>query len=161
MNESVLIEPFLEGDYIKFNSNGGYEDRGYQELTALTHWTWEKTGHRYMLCDLQGVPVNGGYLLTDPIVHSYDHVFKNTGGDLGAYGMALVMCNHTCNDICRLLGLQDAAVIKEQICRKTNIDISTLMHARTSYLFDVSYEDEQRAKQIYTLVAPLGNNTLF
>ena len=46
----MAIEPYISGQYVKFNSNGGKE---YQNLSALlpafSHWTWEISGHRYMI----------------------------------------------------------------------------------------------------------------
>ena len=49
--EFVAIEPFLEGEYQKFNSNGGYECRENVSslLPAFCHWTWHVSGHKYMV----------------------------------------------------------------------------------------------------------------
>ena len=53
--EYVAIEEFIEGDYVKFNSNGGYENQELSELMpAFTHWTWEREHRKMMVCDLQG-----------------------------------------------------------------------------------------------------------
>lgn len=53
--EYLSIEDYISGDYRKFNANGGYED---QELSAIlpafSHWAWEKSGRKIMICDLQG-----------------------------------------------------------------------------------------------------------
>ena len=52
-----MIEPYLAGEYVKFNSNAGYELDGRVEaapVIAFGHWVWEKSGHRFLLCDLQG-----------------------------------------------------------------------------------------------------------
>jgi len=51
--EYVAIEPFIDGRYEKFNSNGGYENRLNEVMTAFCHWTWSISGHKYMVCDLQ------------------------------------------------------------------------------------------------------------
>lgn len=51
--EYVAIEPYIVGDYDKFNSNGGYEKGIHELMTAFCHWTWYISGHRYMVCDLQ------------------------------------------------------------------------------------------------------------
>ena len=54
--EYVAIEEFIEGDYVKFNSNAGYENQELSELMpAFTHWTWEKKDRKMMVCDLQGM----------------------------------------------------------------------------------------------------------
>jgi len=48
--EYVAIEPYISGNYEKFNSNGGYEDQNLSTLLpAFTHWTWEISGHKYMV----------------------------------------------------------------------------------------------------------------
>ena len=49
--EFVAIEPFLEGNYQKFNSNGGYEcwENVSSLLPAFCHWTWHVSGHKYMV----------------------------------------------------------------------------------------------------------------
>ena len=51
----VTIEEYLQGNYQKFNSNGGFEDRQLSNiLLAFSHWTWEKSCGQIMICDLQG-----------------------------------------------------------------------------------------------------------
>ncbi|KAH3825584.1 hypothetical protein DPMN_127464 [Dreissena polymorpha] len=55
INEYVALEPFIEGSYEKFNSNGGYENAVHQLMTVFCHWTWYISGHQFMVCDLQGV----------------------------------------------------------------------------------------------------------
>ena len=47
--EYVAIEPYINGDYEKFNSNGGYESDASSLLPAFSHWSWEISGHRYMV----------------------------------------------------------------------------------------------------------------
>jgi len=51
--EYVAIEPYIDGQYDKFNSNGGYEQGIHALMTAFCHWTWYISGHKYMICDLQ------------------------------------------------------------------------------------------------------------
>ncbi|KAH3812072.1 hypothetical protein DPMN_140494, partial [Dreissena polymorpha] len=53
--ECVAIEPYLDGKFEKFNSNCGYEDKTAAILNTFSHWTWHISGHRYLVCDLQGV----------------------------------------------------------------------------------------------------------
>ena len=46
----VAIEPFIPGDYVKFNSNCGFEDATLSQLLpAFSHWTWEISGHKNMV----------------------------------------------------------------------------------------------------------------
>ncbi|XP_065660969.1 alpha-protein kinase vwkA isoform X2 [Hydra vulgaris] len=77
----------------------------HELLTAFCHWTWYISGHKYMVCDLQGVYSNGKYILTDPAIHSFDQQFGST--DLGTLGMERVLGNHKCNIICSVLGLDN------------------------------------------------------
>ena len=51
-NHYVLIEPFIHGNFEKFNSNGGWEG-GDELMTAFCHWTWHSSRGKYMICDLQ------------------------------------------------------------------------------------------------------------
>ena len=57
------------------------------------------------VCDLQGVKYAYEYKLTDPAIHSVNREFGIT--DMGAMGMEYVLAHHSCNDICRQLGLQN------------------------------------------------------
>lgn len=55
LQRHVTIEEYLQGNYQKFNSNGGFEDRQLSNiLSAFSHWTWEKSCRQIMICDLQG-----------------------------------------------------------------------------------------------------------
>ena len=45
----MAIEPYLSGSYQKFNSNGGYENDLSKLLPAFCHWTWEISGHKFMV----------------------------------------------------------------------------------------------------------------
>ena len=46
----MAIEPYISGDYVKFNSNGGCEFQDLSKLLpAFSHWTWEISGHKYMV----------------------------------------------------------------------------------------------------------------
>ncbi|XP_068697515.1 alpha-protein kinase vwkA-like isoform X1 [Montipora capricornis] len=135
----VAIEPFLEGHYEKFNSNGGYEcDMNVSSLLpAFSHWTWHVSGHQYMVCDLQGVKYAHEYKLTDPAIHSVNREFGIT--DMGVIGMENVLAHHSCNDICRQLGLQNPWK------RIPRMPVSG--GRRTSYSFELSEEQRRRNRR--------------
>ncbi len=115
----MIVEPFLTGNYIKFSTNVAVVLQEHHEIQAFTHWSWERTGRREMVCDLQGVVnlENGirKYLLTDPAIHTMDGRFSNTGADLSTLGMAEMIKCHQCNIVCKILGLADTEKHREKI----------------------------------------------
>lgn len=146
--EYVAIEPYLHGEFEKFNSNGGYEDNRAAVLNAFSHWTWCITGHRFLVCDLQGVQNGRKYMLTDPCIHSVDGRFGMT--DLGVVGMEKVLSSHVCNPICHALGLENPM---------KDINIGARRSHATTYVFELSDEDVFRANEArthyFTLVEPV------
>ena len=87
---------------------------------SFSHFTYEKSKRYFMVVDLQGVlaiiPVDGTkcYKLTDPVIHKRrkkkkEKLRKYTFGrtDRGEKGMKAFFHTHQCNDLCRLLGLQN------------------------------------------------------
>jgi len=94
-----LIEPKIEGQYIKFNSNTGWV-RDQSSLTeALSHFSYAHTNGDYLLCDVQGSCSDGKYVLTDPCVHSLTGEFGATDGGLDA--MKSFFSRHRCNHYCQ------------------------------------------------------------
>ncbi|XP_068691898.1 alpha-protein kinase vwkA-like [Montipora foliosa] len=144
--EYVALEPFIPGKYVKFNSNGGWEDQDISQLMpAFSHWTWEISGHKYMVCDLQGVKCQYDYKLTDPVVHSVERLFGLT--DLGVVGMESVLANHKCNFICQELRLQNPM---------KNVYIPGKSRS-TTYSFQLTEEEKmrrQRGRSRYFQVMP-------
>lgn len=145
--ECVAIEPFIDGNYEKFNANGGYEDSFHSLMTAFCHWTWNISGHKYMVCDLQGVKSGRKYILTDPAIHSVGREFGNT--DFGIVGMEKVLANHTCNTLCRELGLNNPV---------TGVYINPGPRS-TTYSFQVTEQELMRADRgrsnYFTMLDPI------
>ena len=49
------IERFIEGDYIKYNSNSGFVSSECRHTPqAFSHFTFERSGHRLIVVDVQG-----------------------------------------------------------------------------------------------------------
>lgn len=109
-NTCISMEPYLRGTYVKYNSNAGYVnddipagDPFNQAAQAFSHFTFERSRGRFLVCDLQGV----GGLLTDPAVHTRDpDRFVLSETNLGEDGFKLFFAMHECNAICRDLGLK-------------------------------------------------------
>ena len=63
------VENFIEGQYVKYNSNGGFvlDDEAHRQTPqAFSHFTFERSGHELIVADVQGV----GDLYTDPQIHT-------------------------------------------------------------------------------------------
>ncbi|KAF3916682.1 hypothetical protein ABW20_dc0105559 [Dactylellina cionopaga] len=110
--ECLSLEPFIQGEYIKYNNNCGYvnteipNDKFNQAAQAFSHFTFERSQGRFMVSDLQGV----GNLLTDPAIHTKDpERFKLADTNLGDAGFKFFFSSHKCNHICTKLGLKSKA----------------------------------------------------
>merc|ERR1712070_1057104 len=68
----VCVEPFLQGEFIKINSNNGWVQPDMQSKLghAFSHFTYHHTNGQKLICDLQGVKRGEVYMMTDPAVHS-------------------------------------------------------------------------------------------
>ena len=74
----VAIEPFLNGKYIKFSSNSGYENPDFDAyIPSFSHFTWIQSKWTRVVLDVQGIFKNGRYYLTDPACQSIDQKFGN------------------------------------------------------------------------------------
>ncbi|KAH0559113.1 hypothetical protein GP486_004325 [Trichoglossum hirsutum] len=111
-DDCMSLEPFIGGAYVKYNNNCGYVneeipgDQYNQAAQAFSHFTFERSQGRFMVSDLQGV----GNLLTDPAIHTLDlERFKLVDTNLGMDGFKFFFATHTCNNICRKLGLKSSA----------------------------------------------------
>lgn len=102
-------EPFIDGDYQKFNGNNGYITRQSDQVNdtcqAFSHYTWVKSDKRLVVCDIQGVKTRTGVLLTDPAIHD-KNVLLYGATNLGMRGIQKFFKSHRCNEICIRMGLE-------------------------------------------------------
>ena len=113
--ETMLVEERIRGEFRKFNSNSGWYNEQFMLPNFFSHWSWVRTGGKYLLCDLQGhrgakggPTLNGStdyYLFTDPVIMS-----RKAGSygcaDLGAAGVKKWFERHECNELCKQYGLE-------------------------------------------------------
>lgn len=124
----LLVEDFLKGRFTKYNGNNGYVKKKAQhepqfELgvgevcmsdfpQAFSHWVYVQTDHELIVCDLQGVLNEEGrhprFELTDPCINckgkrSGRKLYGST--NMGLKGLRAFHKHHTCNNVCKGLGL--------------------------------------------------------
>uniref|UniRef100_A0A0N4ZXS7 Eukaryotic elongation factor 2 kinase n=1 Tax=Parastrongyloides trichosuri TaxID=131310 RepID=A0A0N4ZXS7_PARTI len=110
------LEHFIEGEYIKHNSNSGFVSE-LMRMTphAFSHFTFERSGHQLIVVDIQGVDD----LYTDPQIHTVCGTDYGDG-NLGTRGMALFLYSHQCNEICSLMKLTEFDMSPNEIHERTN-----------------------------------------
>ncbi|XP_072125271.1 eukaryotic elongation factor 2 kinase isoform X3 [Mobula birostris] len=83
------LEHYIEGKYIKYNSNSGFVRDENFRLTpqAFSHFTFERSAHQLIVVDIQGV----GDLYTDPQIHT------SSGTDFGDGNLGWTVFNEVDN----------------------------------------------------------------
>jgi hypothetical protein len=114
------VEMYMAGEYRKHNNNFGYVSEAERNTPqAFSHFSYECSGHKILICDIQGV----NDLYTDPQVHSVrGNEFGH--GDLGQEGFKKFLASHRCNPICRYFRLP---TIKENTSDNGTLPSSTYM----------------------------------
>ena len=128
----VSVEPYLEGEYIKHNTNNGYvrgsswtEDEDSSKAIAadapqaFTHFSFHASDRREMIVDLQGVEAKEEVIgwsaarrvfrFTDPQVHSVDLLYGQ--GDRGDRGFGDFLRTHRCGPVCKMLRLDETCPV--------------------------------------------------
>jgi hypothetical protein len=109
-------EPFIEGDYMKFNNNSGYVNNDASRNTpqAFSHFSLVHSNQELVIIDIQGV--NDFY--TDPQIHTKSG--KGFGeGNLGSNGIHQFIKTHQCNPLCNFLKLEPLNSTKRMLLRGT------------------------------------------
>jgi hypothetical protein len=106
----LSLEPFIEGDYVKYNSNSGWVNESsdtFNEMAqAFSHFTFERSYGHLLVNDLQGT----NHILTDPAVQTRDpEKFKLSDANCGVEGFKYFFSSHECNSFCKQLELKSEA----------------------------------------------------
>ena len=99
LSEWVTTEPYIEGNYKKWNSNSGWVREENLSVHAFCHWTYHHSEGKLLLCDAQGVKNGGSYTITDPAICS-EFMGQYGMTDLGMPGIAQWFRHHKCNRFC-------------------------------------------------------------
>lgn len=112
-DEHMFLEPYIPGEYIKYNGNNGYlhgdESHPFFDVAqAFSHYTFERSWGQMLVDDLQGVD----NILTDPAVQTKDPKrFNLSLTNFHTDGFKFWFSSHTCNAICRQLGLKSTGAM--------------------------------------------------
>ena len=122
-------ERYLPGVFLKYNSNSGYVADSLlphnDMVQAFLHFSFEESGGKFIVADLQGVARDNEVLLTDPQVLSLTRDYGP--GDLGVTGYLRCLRAHRCGRTCQHLGLTPISS-----SRMKRIESSTGSHASGS-----------------------------
>ena len=121
VDEWVVAEHFLHGDYKKWLSNNGWVSDAGETLPAFSHWSWVETKGNLLVCDLQGVYNDDktGYQLTDPAINSTELKYGKT--DIGNIGIHNFFDSHICTPVCKSLGINRKRPSKRKIRASRNL----------------------------------------
>jgi hypothetical protein len=141
----------------KYNNNWNFCDERRNTPQAFSHFTYEKSNHKILVCDIQGV----GDTWTDPQIHSHD----GTGygkGNLGQEGIDKFLESHKCNKICQFLGLPIASTIKNRrsLCSQAIADtcMSTQITPAVNNSTTIKGENAQQNQLLVAEIQKMGFN---
>jgi hypothetical protein len=105
------FEEYLDGEFKKWISNASVYSEFYSStIDAFVHWTYQATNEYLIVLDLQGLEKKSAdkteYILSDPAIISPKGFDRFGLTNLGAKGVQKYFQNHSCNDICKALGLK-------------------------------------------------------
>ena len=104
-----VLQPFTDGKFEKYNTNHGIVCMTSPQsdmMQAFSHFTYVRSGESLLICDLEGVRNYKGIQLIDPAIHYRFQPMKFGDTDSGFVGIKRFFKSHSCNDICRSMGLE-------------------------------------------------------
>ena len=114
IEESVVVEEFIPGEFKKYINNDGTIVYGLPEdlemslkAQCLSHYTYVKSNKKLLLLDIQGA----GFTLFDPEVATSDDALcdgklKFCMGNLSTRAVEMFIAIHICNKYCQIIGLK-------------------------------------------------------
>jgi hypothetical protein len=105
------FEEFIEGEFLKWISNGGVIDEDIYAcvIDAFAHWTYYITDEYLIVLDLQGILKSRDgrkeFILTDPAIICPEDLKRFGPTNLGIKGIQKYFEKHRCNHICQKLKL--------------------------------------------------------
>jgi hypothetical protein len=98
----ACLEPYLPGDYVKHNDNGGNIGTSDPTAQAFSYFSYIQSNKLLVVCDIQGV----GDFYTDPQIHTMD----GSGFGMGNLGQRGIDCflrtfRYSSNAVVQQLGL--------------------------------------------------------
>ncbi|XP_005091273.1 uncharacterized protein LOC101849348 [Aplysia californica] len=112
--EWVLIEENLlkQGEFQVFiRKTGERLGKDPTSLDAFLHYSYHESQGHHVMCGLQGVQTEKGYLLTTPCIHSVDSSF-GSATDKGPKGIVEAFKFHKCNNLCYCFLRPDTAELE-------------------------------------------------
>ena len=100
MGQKFFLWADIDGEYKKFNNNWSWTDDERNTPQAFSHFTYERSNYKILVCDIQGV----GDTWTDPQIHSSNGEGYGKG-NMGQAGIDKFFGSHRCNGICAYLKL--------------------------------------------------------
>ena len=152
-NEYLIIEPYIDGKYEKFVSNGGWITKNIGITVPLfMHWNWVYSKGQKLVTDIQGVKTGKFYELTDPAVQSINQEYGNT--DLGAEGLVLFLLSHKHNKYCKSLPWPNDIEIK-----KLNNSLEHLIKKKKNTSYRSKHDENEDFKELYLKIINSTFNT--
>ncbi|CAE7197440.1 vwkA [Symbiodinium natans] len=149
-------ERYLPGVFLKYNSNNGYVTDAQllhnDVVQAFLHFSFEESGGRFIVSDLQGVARQNEVLLTDPQVLSLTRDYGP--GDLGTVGYLRCLQSHRCGAACKRLGLHPINATKLRQVGRSQTDVgsnSSWQHVLSESSFPDWDRISERAAAEYVL----------
>ena len=144
LNEYVIVEDYIPGTFEKWCNNYGFVSSNSKSVAlampAFMHWSWVQSKGELMIADLQGVRLDDGYTLTDPVILSSSNEYGVT--DMGVEGMAMFFMHHECNSFCQHLPRPTLADFEGKIPPETLLACKDLLQQSgdaTSYDHELQF----------------------